>query len=308
MNDLLKYLNNNLSELNLRLSSLGNILQTKEVTDLKGINLLINEINKKLNEDNLTKTEKNKLNDIKEVINAFKFDLASLKTKLITTDEELKQKIKSYNVLLNYTDIGIREKAEILNKKISAEKELNKYDIKPIMGYGYKGRLNINNVPFDSVNITAVAKDEFYKIDETQKNLTDSMITGFKAAGNVLATSLADAIIPMNKVKSLAESILYSFIQAATKAMLFKTILGGVESIFGGGFVGLNSFTQSLILPQKNITPFYEGKNYELLKSDNYYKKVSEITLNIPKVEFKQSGYDLRAVIKKLTNSESRYL
>lgn len=308
MSDLLKYLNNNLNELNNRLSLLGNILQTKEVNDQKAINILLNEINKKLTEEGLTKTEKNKLNDIKEIINAFKFDIISLKDKLITTDEELKQKIKSYNLLLNYSNSGFREKEEILTKKANAEKELMKYDIKPIMGYGYKGRLDINNKPYSNVNITAVAQDQLTKIDENQKNLTDSMITGFKAAGNVLANSLADAIIPMGKVKTLAQSILYSFIQAATKAMLFKTILSGVNSIFGGNFMGLNTVAQNLILPSKSITPFYERKNYEMLKADNYYKKVSEITLNIPKVEFKQNGYDLRAVIKKLTNSENRYL
>lgn len=313
MEDKSKYINSDLSELNFKLSSLYEIIKIKEISNAADIKRIDEVITALKNDNSLSDAQKNLLPEITELINTLKYDLSELKNKIIKSDYEIEKSIKDYDILLNYGDNSIREAEEIKNKKESYKKELEKYEIKPNSGYGYKGKLDINSIPFNGVSIPEQFYYELEKVDLTQKQIVDSMKTGFRTAGTVLSSAIADSIIPLGKVNSLTKLLVNSFIEATTKALLMKTILSGFENIFTSGFNGngvFNSIPLNGILPveENAIINYHSIKNYEQLKSNVNLRRNEEITVNIPQVEFKQKGYDLHAVIKKVNLNNNRYL
>ncbi len=313
MEDKSKYINSDLSELNFKLSSLYEIIKIKEISNAADIKRIDEVITTLKNDNSLSDAQKKLLPEITELINTLKYDLSELKNKIIKSDYEIEKSIKDYDILLNYGDNSIREAEEIKNKKESYKKELEKYEIKPNTGYGYKGKLDINSIPFNGVSIPEQFYYELEKVDLTQKQIVDSMKTGFRTAGTVLSSAIADSIIPLGKVNSLTKLLVNTFIEATTKALLMKTILGGFENIFTSGFNGngvFNTIPINGILPveENAIINYHSIKNYEQLKSNGNLRRNEEITLNIPQVEFKQKGYDLHAVIKKVNLNNNRYL
>jgi len=313
MDDKPKYIGNDLSELNFRLSSLYEFIKIKEITNAADLKQLEQIIASLKSANDISEGQKKLLPEISELISTLKYDLSELKNKIIKSDDELKQDIYNYDVILNYGNYSIREKDELKRKKDNYVNELNKYVIKPSMGYGYMGKLNVNSIPYESVNIGMQYVSEFEKVDSLQKNLVNSMQTGFKAAGNVLSSAIADSIIPLNKVNSLTQVLLKTFIEASTKALLMKTIFSGVDNLFSAGF-GFGSFTNPLsfndILPVNNnsFVAYNSVDNYKHVNYALKYPENNEIVVKIPQVEFKQKGYDLTAVIKKVSSNNSRYL
>ncbi len=315
MEDKLKYVNNDLSELNFKLSSLYDILKIKEIANvnqLKELTQILSII--KENEQFFT-AGKNLLPDISQIVSTLTYDLSELKNKLIKSDEEIKQNINAYDLLLNFGSNSVREKEELKLKRDNEINELNKYtvEIKQFNRLGYKGKLDINNEPVETINVAEQTAVELNQIDVNQKNLISSMKIGFKSAGNLLSSAISESIIPLSKVNSLTEQLLHTFIEAASKALLMKTIFGGLDVLFSNGLSfgsSGNSLPISDIfpLPDNSINNFYSGKNSEQLKSNLNYYKEAEITLNIPKVEFRQKGYDLHAIIKKAETKANRYL
>ncbi|HPN39414.1 MAG TPA: hypothetical protein PL041_13515 [Melioribacteraceae bacterium] len=313
MDNKLKFVNIDLSELNFKLGSLFEILKIKEINNYNELKKLSEILLAYKNDNTVLPENKKQINEISEIISTLKYDLSELKKSLITSDSELKRNINAYNLLLQYDNLSYREREELQNKIEKYSNALNKYELKVSSGYGYKGRLNINNKPYDSVAIGYKQSYELETIDGMQKNLVSSLKAGFNSAGMVLSSAIAQSILPLNKVNSLAERLLHTFTEAATKALLIKTIFSGFDIMFNNGFNifrGNNALniTDIIPMPATPINNIYGNKNIEIIKHGLNYNTTKDITLNIPKVEFVQKGYDLQAVIKKVTTTNNKYL
>ena len=88
------------------------------------------------------------------------------------------------------------------------------------------------------------------------------------------------------------------------KSIIFRTLFSGFDRVISGEipFLGGGLFGDDLAMPA-----IYTNKS--LPNNKAFYGTSNSIDVNLimPKVEFKQTGYDLKAVINKVEKSMDRY-
>ncbi len=320
MEDDLNNVKNSIIELNSKMFSLTELLNINldksilSVSDLNfnKINYLlewVNSIDKNPAEfENSSSMDENKkvlLFEIKEIIQNLNYDVEKLKGSVINTDDELKTKLESINNVLQTGNNSIRERIELWEEKQKIEDKLDLYNLEktPFENMGYKGRANnkkIDNVPIGPINMQPVN----YIMGE-QIRLTEALHRGYSAVGYALSSSIANAVAPFNKVNSLAQILLNTFIEVTARALIFRTLMGGFN-ILGGGISDL--FGGGTSLNPKALPGIQTYRNVETLFSNNIpLSNKVDVNINIPKVEFKQTGYDLKAVINKVEKSADKY-
>ena len=257
--------------------------------------------------DVIDENKKTMLFEIKEIINALNYDLEKLKGTVINTDDELKTKLESINNVLLLGNNSIRERIELWEQKQKIEDKLDSSTLEKASfeNMGYKGRLNVNNAPYDNVPVKPLNMQPANIVIGEQIKLTEALYRGYNSVGYVLSSSIAHAVAPFNKVNSLAQILLNTFIEVTARALIFKTLMGGFN-ILSGGITDLFSGSSSMLI--KALPGIQTTKNVETLFNNNVpLNNRVDVNVNIPKVEFKQTGYDLKAVINKVEKSMDKY-
>ncbi|MFH0733246.1 MAG: hypothetical protein V1773_01070 [bacterium] len=322
MEDDLNNVKNGITELNTKMNSLTELLNLNldknilSVNDLNfnKINYLKDWVNFTANTNNgissldvIDENKKTLLFEIKEIMNALNYDVEKLKGNVINTDDELKTKLESINNILLLGNNSIRERIELWEQKQKIEEKLDSFTLEKTSfeNMGFKGRLNVNNVPYDNVPVKPLNMKSANIVMGEQIKLTEALNRGYNSVGYVLSSSIANAVAPFNKVNSLAQILLNTFIEVTARALIFKTLMGGFN-ILSGGVTDLFGGSTSMLT--KALPGIQTTKNIETLFNNNVpLNNRVDVNINIPKIEFKQTGYDLKAVINKVEKSMDKY-
>lgn len=313
MNDNQKYIKADIDELNEKLKQLnsltGNMFSELQ-NGISGLDLSkINDIAewiKQITDNSTTPLSIKQLaKDINETITILNYDVNSLKTNVITSDEEIKAKYISISQVIQMGNNSIRERI-LLNEKLKLlEQELNKYTLKevPFNNMGYTGKLNVNNSTVEGIPIYNDVQNN-NTLSDNSDIVDKSVRRGYISAGYSFASSITASIMPLEKVNSLAQNLLKTYTEVVLKSIILRTLFSGVSSAVGGEFplLGNSLFGDNTAMPA-----IYTNKS--LPNNKAFYGSSSSIDVNltVPKVEFKQTGYDLKAVINKVEKSLDRY-
>jgi len=313
MNENQKYVQTDIDELNEKLKQL-NILTGNTFAEIQngitGLDLskisAITDWIKQFTEDSTIPVSINRLaKEISETITVLNYDINNLKSNLILSDDEIKTKYQSLSQIVQLGNNSIRERI-LLNEKLkSLEEELNQYTLKetPFNNMGYTGKLSVNSSPVENVPIYDNVQNNNFGF--TNNDIVEKSVRrGYILAGYSFASSITASIIPLEKVNSLAQNLLKTFTEVVLKSIIIRTLFSGFDSVIGGELplLGGGLFGNNSALPA-----IYSNKVLPNNKAIYGSSNSIDVNLIMPKVEFKQTGYDLKAVINKVEKSMDRY-
>lgn len=229
---------------------------------------------------------------ILDQIATIKYDLGQLINGNIKSDSELKAEIEKLNYILSTGALSPRENVIIQEKINEKEKELKKYDIEVTKFENMTPKFN-ENKPYATVDIGEQKATELEKGDLIEMEILQKSIA---ASGREFAKNIADSIIPLSKANNIAEQLLNTFTRSVIQLTIMKAVSGAFELGLGGGSGGLSG----LFGMNGNIGNNAAGA----VPTMNAMQKVQ---VEIPKVEFKQAGYDMKAVVDKINKVVDKY-
>lgn len=290
--ELFKYLIEDISEL---IEKINSLVEIKELDKYKGKEPDIIKDVPDIENSLKAKDYKGKSNQeaigILDQIATIKYDLSQVINGNIKSDEELKQEIVKLNYLLSSGALSTRERILVSEKIEKNEQELKKYDIEVTKFENMTPKFR-EKTPFATVDIGEQKAIENEKGDLIEMEILQRSIS---AAGKEFAKNMADSIIPLNKANNMAEQLLNTFTRTVIQLTIMKSISGAIDIGFGSG-----SGLAGLFSGNSNIANMATGA----IQGVNTMQKIQ---IEIPKVEFKQAGYDMKAVVDKINKVVDKY-
>lgn len=208
------------------------------------------------------------------------------------TMKEVTVDLQKQNIALTETDERFKELAGTIG--VEATVAGNKF---------------VNNLSFGLLNLI---------------DLTDAVKEGFQSAGRAVASAMGQSVRVFRQANSLLQIFINSLVEAVVQALAFKAAMaalnflsGGVGgffgSIFGGASTAIPAAASGAVVTKPTFMMVGEGREPEgvfplsylngFSKQQNGVLSKQEVAVTFDPVELKQSGMDMRGVLKAVEKS-----